>query len=62
VFIVAGLQEPVMEFVEVLGRAGAAEFLHSGPIWVNRGSIDGGITTIVMVLVVAHRPAEGVNV
>jgi hypothetical protein len=62
VLIVAGLQVPVIELSEVFGSNGAAEFRQSGPIWVNAGIIEGGITTIVRVVLEAQRPAVGVKV
>jgi hypothetical protein len=55
VLITAGLHVPVIAgiFVEFAGKAGAAEFLHSGPIWVNVGVklVD---ITISIVVVAAH--------
>jgi hypothetical protein len=53
VLIAAGLQEPVMLFVELAGSAGAAEFRQRGPICVNAGVTE-GVTTILIVAVVAH--------
>jgi hypothetical protein len=50
-----------MALFEVLGREGGAEFWHSGPICVNDGVIF-GVTTISIVAVVAHCPADGVKV
>jgi hypothetical protein len=43
-----------MALFEVVGSIGAVEFRHSGPIWVNEGTITGGVTTITIVEVVAH--------
>jgi hypothetical protein len=60
--MVAGLQVPEIALVELLGREGAEEFWHNGPIWVNAGIIDGGITTIVSVAVEAQSPEVGVKV
>jgi hypothetical protein len=37
VLTVAGDHVPVIPFVEVPGRTGAALFLQRGPIWVNDG-------------------------
>jgi hypothetical protein len=55
VLITAGLHEPVTAgiFVELPGKDGAAEFLHSGPICVNVGEklVD---ITISIVVVAAH--------
>ena len=62
VLIVAGLHVPVIELSEVVGSGGAAEFRHSGPIWVNAGIIVGGITTIVSVVLEAQSPSVGVKV
>ena len=59
--IVAGDHVPVIPLVELAGRAGATEFRHSGPIWVNEGST-AGVTVIVRVAVEAHIPASGVKV
>ena len=39
VLIVAGLQIPVIPFVEVIGSAGAVLFRQSGPTAVNVGTI-----------------------
>jgi hypothetical protein len=50
-----------MALLELFGRVGAVEFRHSGPIWVNAGVTNGSIT-ISIVAVVAHWPADGVNV
>ena len=61
VLIVAGLQVPVIPFVDVVGRAGAVLFWQSGPICVNAG-VTFGVIVIVKVVVVAHWPAAGVNV
>jgi hypothetical protein len=51
-----------MALSEMFGNNGAVEFWHSGPIWVNSGMIEGGITTIVRVVVEAQRPVVGVKV
>jgi hypothetical protein len=48
VLIVAGLQVPVMLFVELAGSAGAVEFRQRGPICVNVGVICGFMTTIIV--------------
>jgi hypothetical protein len=63
VFIVAGFQTPEIAGMlsELFGRAGAIELRHKGPIWVNVGVID-VVTTISIVIGVAHCPAEGVKV
>jgi hypothetical protein len=60
--MVAGLHVPVIALFELPGREGANEFWHNGPIWVNVGMMEGGITTIVREVVVAQSPAVGVNV
>ena len=52
---------PVIPLVDVVDRAGAVLFWHSGPICVNAG-VTLGVTVIVKVVVVAHCPAAGVNV
>jgi len=58
---IAGLQVPVMPFVDVVGKAANAAPLHIGATAVNVG-VTFGFTVIVNVVVVAHCPAEGVNV
>jgi len=61
VLIVAGLHVPAMPLFEVAGNVGAVLFWQSGPICVNVGVI---CALIVMLsdAVVAHCPADGVNV
>ena len=59
--IVAGLQVPVIELLEVAGRAGAIEFWHSGPICVKVG-VTFAVIAIIIDAVVAHWPADGVKV
>ena len=61
VLIVAGIHVPVMPLIEVVGNAGAVLFWHSGPIAVNAGVIC-GLIVIGNVAMVAHCPADGVNV
>ena len=61
VLITAGLQVPVMLFVEVKGNEGAVLFWHSGPTAANAGVICVA-TVISIVAVAAHCPAAGVNV
>ena len=61
VLIVDGLHVPVMPLFDVVGNAGAVLFWHNGPIALNDGVIC-GFTTTVRVVVVAHCPADGVNV
>jgi hypothetical protein len=51
----------VIPLFEVPGNNGAAEFRQSGPISVNAGVVL-AVTTIFIVAVEAHSPAEGVNV
>ncbi len=58
---IAGLQVPVMPFVDVVGKAANAAPLHIGDTAVNVG-VTFGFTVIVNVVVVAHCPAVGVNV
>ncbi len=61
--IVAGLQVPVIAgvLVELVGRAGATLFRHSGPIASNSGTV-GLVISMSRVAVVAHWPAVGVKV
>ena len=54
VLIVDGLHVPVIPLFETFGSDGAVEFRHNGPICVNVGLIEGGVTTIISVAVVAH--------
>ena len=61
VLIVAGFQVPVMLLLEVVGKAGAAAPIQSGPIWVNTGVICASIVTSIDTAD-AHWPAAGVNV
>ena len=57
----AGFHVPVTPSMDVGGNAGATEFSHNGPIWVNVGVI-----VVAMVIFKAnpipHWPAFGVNV
>ncbi len=53
VLIVAGLHVPVILLLDVVGRAGAVDPWHSGPICVNVGVIELLITTFI-IAVVAH--------
>ena len=61
VLIVAGLQVPLIEFVDANGSAGAVLFWQSGPTCANTGAT-WFVITISIVAVVAHWPAVGVNV
>ena len=58
---VDGDQVPVTPLVDVVGNTGAAEPLHIGAAAVNAGRVE-GFTVTVSVIVVAHCPADGVNV
>jgi hypothetical protein len=60
--MVAGLHVPVIPLFELPEREGAGEFWHNGPIWVNAGIMEGGITVIIRVVLEAHRPAVGVKI
>ena len=53
VLIKAGFHEPVIELLEVPGRAGGVEFWQSGPIWVNVGVME-VVVTIAIVVEKAH--------
>ena len=57
----AGVQLPVMLFVEVTGKAESAAPEQTGATKSNVG-ITAGLTVIVRVAVVAHSPAAGVKV
>jgi hypothetical protein len=61
VLLIAGLQVPLILLFDVVGNAASGVLIHTGGIWVNAGTV-GGFTTIVIVVVVAHTPATGVNV
>jgi hypothetical protein len=52
-FIVVGLQVPVIPLVEVVGKIGAILPLQNGLIAANAGTIP-GVTVTVKVVVVAH--------
>ena len=58
---VVGDHVPVIPFVEVVGKTGAADPLHIAGTAVNAGVIN-GFTVTVIVTGVEHCPAEGVNV
>ena len=60
-FTVDGDQVPVIPLLEVVGNTGAVDPLHIGVGVVNVGLVR-GVTVIVIVTVVAQRPAVGVNV
>jgi hypothetical protein len=53
VLTVAGDHVPVMPFIDVPGRTGAALFLQRGPIWVNAG-VSELVIWISIVAVEAH--------
>ena len=58
---VAGLQVPVIPFVEVVGSNGAGLPLQIAGTAAKVGIV-GGVTVIANVVCVAHCPAFGVNV
>jgi hypothetical protein len=57
----AGVQEPVIPLLEVVGNRVSVAPKHIGATAVNVGVMF-GLTVIVNVVVVAHCPAVGVNV
>ena len=61
VLMVAGLHVPLIPLLDVAGSVGAVLFWQSGPIGVNAGVICGSIV-MINGAVVAHCPADGVNV
>jgi hypothetical protein len=61
VLIAAGDHVPVMPFVEVVGNEAGVAPTQYGPACVNVG-VTLAFTTTVIVAVVAHCPAVGVNV
>jgi hypothetical protein len=60
-FTVAGLQVPVIPFVEVVGKIGAVAPLHSAGIAAKVGIV-AGLTVMDNVVGLAHCPVFGVNV
>jgi hypothetical protein len=61
VVLIAGLHVPVILLLDVVGRLNVPP-LHIGDTCVNVGVIVPLFTDIVIVVVVAHSPADGVNV
>jgi hypothetical protein len=59
--MVAGLHVPLIPLLEADGSVGAVAFWHNGAIAVNAGVIC-GLMVMLSVVVIAHCPAEGVNV
>ena len=60
-FIVAGDQEPVIPFSDVVGKTGAAVPLQNAGIGLKVGITD-GVTLMGNVVIPLHCPASGVNV
>ena len=58
---VAGLQVPVMPFVDVVGSVGATAPLQIGPIALKVGNTE-GFTVTISEVVEAHCPIACVNV
>lgn len=61
VFVIAGLQVPVMPLLDVVGKGDKISPLQMGANWVNVGVTD-GLTMICIVCVFAHCPTLGVKV
>jgi hypothetical protein len=61
VLIVAGLQVPLMLFVEVAGNAGAVLFWHKGPMALKDG-VTSAFTVTGKFVADAHCPTVGVKV
>ena len=59
--ITAGLHEPVIPLVEVVGNVGAVDPEQNAGIAANVG-VTFGVTVISSVVVVAHCPTAGVKV
>ena len=57
---IAGLQVPVIPFVDVVGNVGATAPLQSGAIALKVGKTE-GLTVTVSEVVEAHCPIAGVN-
>ncbi|RQO30964.1 hypothetical protein DBR32_09655 [Taibaiella sp. KBW10] len=57
----AGVQVPVMPFVEVVGKGASVPPVQIGATCANAGVVL-GLTVMVIVAVLAHCPAVGVNV
>ena len=61
VLFIAGDQVPLMLFVDVVGKFGMVVLIQNGPTCAKFGVISVA-TCMVMLAVVAHCPADGVNV
>ena len=61
VLMVAGFQVPVIPLFDVVGKAGAAMFWHSGPICVKDG-VTCVVITMSILVEAPHCPPDGVNV
>ena len=59
--LIAGVQVPVIPFVDVVGKENNASPEQIAATWVKVGVI-GVFTVMVIEAVVAHKPAVGVNV
>ena len=59
--LTAGDQDPLMLLVDVVGSVGGVEPWQTGPTALNVGVV-GAFTVRLIVVVVAHCPAVGVNV
>ena len=58
---IAGLQVPIIPYVEMVGKAGIVVPAQNGPTELNKG-VTGESIVIVNVVVTPHCPASGVNV
>ncbi len=61
VLLIPGLQVPAIPLLDVVGNAGMEAPEQYGPTGENVGTVL-GLMVMVSVVVVAHGPADGVNV
>jgi hypothetical protein len=61
VLMVAGIQLPIIPFVDVVGSVGPGEFWQTGGIGLKSG-VTWLVINMLIVVVVPHWPGAGVNV
>ena len=59
VFTDAGLQPPLMAFVDTAGKEGAEVFWQNGPMALNVGVMPAVMVTVVVVVAAEQPPAAG---
>lgn len=62
ILFIAGDQEPFIPLVESTGSGARYDPAHIGATWSNTGTTLDAFTTIVIVVVTAHCPGDGVKV